>query len=328
MPSQAILLRYARTGVVLWAAASVALALTSISGAVFAPFDLINHVAPFWLGLAVAGCLAAVLVRTPRVTMAAFAMAALVHAALIAPEFARPIPAAISAPADAPRIRVVWLNAQSGTAGASVRRYLLSTDADLILLSEFHAEAGMVAPELAEAYPHWITCAEPHACNVVVLSRRAPLAARPEHEASSNDLRLVWAQYDIEGAPLRLVATHLQRPYPASRQAAQRDELVSVLDAGARADTILAGDFNSTPWSFALRRFDDAAGLTRYDRAMTTWPAASWTRLRLPAPEAFMPIDHVYAGANWRLVSLRRGPRTGADHFPIEAEFVWVGGAG
>ena len=80
-----------------------------------------------------------------------------------------------------------------------------------------------------------------------------------------------------------------QRPYPAARQAAQRTELLEVLAAGAPGDTILAGDLNSTPWSFALRTFDAASGLTRYDRAMPTWPATNWTRLRLPAPEAFDP---------------------------------------
>ena len=183
----------------------------------------------------------------------------------------------------------------------------------------------MVTPELGQAYPFYATCDEPHACNVILLSRQAPLATRPEHEVSPTELRVVWAEYAINGAPLRLVATHLQRPYPAARHAGQRAELVGVLEAGAPENTILAGDLNATPWSFALRSFDTASGLTRYDRAMPTWPATTWTRLRLPAPDAFMPLDHVYAGANWRLVSIRRGPRTGADHFPIEAEFVWMG---
>jgi endonuclease/exonuclease/phosphatase (EEP) superfamily protein YafD len=332
MPKKADILRHARLGVTAWATASAAIAIASIGAAAFAPFDLLNHIAPFWLAFNAAGVMASWFVLAPGkarlVMIGAFGFALMAHAALISPEFVRPIPAAVSPDPNAPRVRIVWLNAQSGTAGESVREYLLSTDADFVLLAEFHAEAGMVTPELAEAYPHWSTCNAPHACNVIVLSRTAPVSARPEHEASPSGLRVVWADFDVGGAPLRLVATHLQRPYPAARQAAQRAELVTILASASAEDTILAGDFNSTPWSFALRRIDAAGGLTRYDRAMTTWPAASWTRLRLPAPVAFMPIDHVYAGGNWRLVSIRRGPRTGADHFPIEAEFVWTGGAG
>jgi endonuclease/exonuclease/phosphatase (EEP) superfamily protein YafD len=194
------------------------------------------------------------------------------------------------------------------------------------MMSEFHTEADMVTPALGAAYPFYTTCDEPHACNVIVMSRQAPVSAREEHEVSPTELRVVWTEFEVGGAPLRLVATHLQRPYPTARQAAQRAELLDTLSAGAIDNTILAGDFNATPWSFALRGFDAESGLIRYDRGMPTWPAAAWTRLRLPAPEAFMPIDHIYAGGNWRLVSIRRGPRTGADHYPIEAEFVWASG--
>lgn len=324
-----MLVRYARLGVGAWAAASLAVAALSLGGAAAEWLDLINQAAPLLFAAALAGAIVGWLPfernGSRLKAMSAFAAAALTHAALIAPEFTRAIPDPVSG-ADAPRVRVVWLNAQSGTANESVLDYLLATDADFIMLSEFHAEADMVTPALAAAYPHNQTCDEPHACNVIVLSRQAALAARPEHEISPTELRVVWAEYEVEGAPLRLIATHLQRPYPVARQAGQRAELLEVLGAGARENTILAGDFNATPWSFALQRFDEDSGLTRYDRAMPTWPAAAWTRLRLPAPAAFMAIDHVYAGQNWRLASIRRGSRTGADHFPIEAEFVWTGG--
>lgn len=329
MPTKAALLRYAQLGAIAWAAASLVVAWLAVGGALLGPLDLLNQGAPAWFAAALVGAVAGWLPlehNNSRLrAVGAFALAAATHAALIAPEFARHIPAAVSPAADAPRVRIVWLNAQSGTADESVTRYLLSTNADFIMMSEFHTEADMVTPALGQAYPFYTTCDEPHACNVIVLSRQAPLATRPEHEVSATELRVVWAEYAINGAPLRLVATHLQRPYPAARQAGQRAELVGVLEAGAPENTILAGDLNATPWSFALRSFDTASGLTRYDRAMPTWPATTWTRLRLPAPEAFMPLDHVYAGANWRLASIRRGPRTGADHFPIEAEFVWVG---
>jgi endonuclease/exonuclease/phosphatase (EEP) superfamily protein YafD len=314
--------------VVVWAAASAGVALASLAGTFVGVLDLLNQVAPFWLLAALAGLAAARFApaggRTRRWCLAAFAGAALIHGALIAPEFMRARNVA-EAPDSAPHIRVVWLNAQSGAAGQSVTEYLLSTGADFILLSEFHAEGQMVTPTLAAAYPNWATCAEPHWCNVVILARQAAQAARPLHEASPNELRVVWADYDVDGAPLRLVATHLQRPYPVRRAMAQRSELLGILASGPSAATVLAGDFNSAPWSFALRDISAASGLSRQTRAIPTWPAAPWTRLRLPAPFAFMPIDHVFSGENWRLVSIRRGPRTGADHYPIEAEFVWVG---
>jgi endonuclease/exonuclease/phosphatase (EEP) superfamily protein YafD len=322
-----ILLGYARLGAMAWAAAAVGIAVAALASGVFARFDLLNQVAPFWLALALAGFAVSWFAfkrgALRSAALASFGFAVLAHAVLVAPEFMRPIPAPMSPAVDAPRVRVVWLNAQMGTAGQGVLDYVRWSGADFVVLAEFHAEA--MTPELAQAYPYANTCLEPHWCNVMMLSRHPPLAVRPEREESPSEFRVVWAEYEIDGAPLRLIATHMQRPYPTTRYETQSMELLNVLRGGASENTILAGDFNAVPWSFALRRFDGATGLTRYDRAMVTWPATPWTRLRLPAPEAFMPLDHIYAGSGWRLVSIRRGRRTGADHFPIEAEFVWTG---
>lgn len=329
MPFSAALVR---CGVLAWAICSALMAAAALAGAFFAPLDVINQIAPAWVFIALAGIAASRFGlpagRTRQITMAAFGAAAFTHAAFVAPEVVRRSPAPEAPSAGAPRIRIVWLNTQSGTAGESVTDYLLSTDADFVMLAEFHAEAGMVTPALEAAYPHLVQCAEPHACNVAILSRRRPFDARPSHEVSPNELRVVWADYDIDGAPIRLVATHLQRPYPAARHAAQRTELADVVGGAAHDNTVLAGDFNAAPWSFALKAFDRAGGLDRFTRATPTWPAEPWTRLRLPAPAPFMPIDHVYAGDNWQLVWVRRGPRAGADHYPIEAEFIWVGAGG
>jgi endonuclease/exonuclease/phosphatase (EEP) superfamily protein YafD len=83
-----------------------------------------------------------------------------------------------------------------------------------------------------------------------------------------------------------------------------------------RDSLIVAGDFNLTPWSFALRRGDARLGLRRLSRALATWPAGPvYAGVALPFP--VLPIDHVYAGRAWRVVSLKRGPRLGSDHYPV-----------
>lgn len=328
MPTLNTIVSTLRFGVAAWSASSVVIAFASIAAFAFAPLDLLNQIAPFWLLCALTGVLFTFTLQPSRERTAAragFALAALAHTALIAPEFTRQTPAPISPPADAPRVRIVWLNAQSGSAAEGVANYLLNSGADFILLGEYHPEGNEIPADIASQYPHFAACLEPHDCNVVILSRRAPRASRPTYAESESGLRNVWAEFDVDGAPLRLIGAHLHRPYPTDRHAAERQELGSLIATAAPANTILAGDFNATPWSFALRSFDRDIPLTRHDRATPTWPATPWTRVRLPAPEAFMPIDHIYSGANWRLVSIRRGPRTGADHFPLEAEFVWNG---
>ncbi|MGD9979757.1 MAG: endonuclease/exonuclease/phosphatase family protein [Hyphomonadaceae bacterium] len=318
--------RYMRLGVLAWAGASAAIVALSLAAAIVFPLDLINQIGPFWLLVALAGLVSAWFAMPARrvAVMAVFAAAGFIHALPIVGELLRATPRHEAA-AEAPRVRIVWLNTQSGSKPEGVEDYLLGSGADFLLLAEYHAEGGAIPDDLRAVYPYFSNCAEPHDCNVLILSRHEPRSERLELAAGETGLRMIWADFDIDGAPLRLMATHMRRPYPAARYLAHRRELLSVLGDSNRDNLILAGDFNATPWSFALRQFDHQSGLTRHDRAIATWPAGAWTRFRLPAPEAFMPLDHVYSGDHWRLASIRRGPRTGADHFPIEAEFVWVG---
>jgi endonuclease/exonuclease/phosphatase (EEP) superfamily protein YafD len=86
----------------------------------------------------------------------------------------------------------------------------------------------------------------------------------------------------------------------------------------AGSSAILAGDFNATPWSWALRRLEGAGGLTRRTAALPTWPTAapsvaSARRAALP----MAAIDHVYASPDWVTREVRRGPNVGSDHFPV-----------
>ncbi len=325
MPAAAA--RFVQLGLIAWAIAAVFIAAASWAALLIPALDLLNQIAPFWLLLAIAGSIAAFALPLGRPRLLArvgFAVALIAHGALVAPELLRPISVATN-PDDAPRVRIVWLNTQSGSAPAGVTDYLLNSGADFVVLAEYHPEGNAIPDDLRAAYPYFAACLEPHACNVVILARREPIAQRDAYAESASGLRMIWADFDVDGAPLRVIGTHLNRPYPAERQARERHDLASRIGDASPDNTILAGDFNATPWSFALRSFDRSSGLTRHDRATPTWPAASWTRLRLPAPAAFMPLDHVYSGANWRLIQIRRGPRTGADHYPLEAEFVWMG---
>jgi endonuclease/exonuclease/phosphatase (EEP) superfamily protein YafD len=79
---------------------------------------------------------------------------------------------------------------------------------------------------------------------------------------------------------------------------------------------IVTGDFNSTPWSFQRRRWDRAIGIPRRERAVPSWPARNYKRLKWPGMP-FLPIDHVYAGPAWATVNVRRGPRLSSDHYPL-----------
>ncbi|MGE0828525.1 MAG: endonuclease/exonuclease/phosphatase family protein [Hyphomonadaceae bacterium] len=321
--------------IALGAAMLYALALAGWGGAISPTLDALNHFAPLLLAASGAGLMAAAFAlpkgRMRIGALCLYGFAALTQAALIAPEISGQR-SAMAEEAQAglrgrgPSVRVVWLNTWSSRGDfAETLAYLERADADFLLVSELHVEPGRPIGRLNEIYPHFVRCTGRHDCNTAIFSKLAPVRVDDFALTEADRLRLTGAAYDVAGVPLRLYAAHLSRPLPADLQQASFARVAAAARAGGVDGAIVAGDFNSTPWSFALKRFDRESGLIRHTCATPTWPAQAFTRLRLPAIAPFMPIDHVYGGRSWRLSSIRRGPRTGSDHFPIEAEFAWVG---
>jgi endonuclease/exonuclease/phosphatase (EEP) superfamily protein YafD len=123
---------------------------------------------------------------------------------------------------------------------------------------------------------------------------------------------------DAQG-PFDLVGVHEAWPTDGDSQARQEARLARVVGELPHERLIVTGDFNSTPWSFARRQWDQGLGLVRRDRALFSWPAGRITARRIKAPLPFLPIDHIYAGPGWATVSLTRGPMLGSDHYPLVA---------
>ncbi len=297
------------------ARSSILLALAAWGGAFSPLLDGLNHFAPIWL-LASLGAGLACFLCGARGWAAYCLVAALAHGAIMAPEFLRPMSPPVAATSER-TIRVLWLNTWMGSRPTEeVLHYLETSGADFVLVSELHDEGQEGFQRLRAAYPTMIRCEGGHECNTIIFAKRPAL-----DQQTNQGLRASIGEFDVDGARLRLIAAHLARPNPPAGQQREFRALIDTIGA-ASDNVILAGDFNSTPWSFSLRRFDTANGLRRHTRALPTWPAQAWTRLRLPAITPFLPIDHVYSGSRWRLVSLRRGPRTSSDHYPIEATFT------
>lgn len=78
---------------------------------------------------------------------------------------------------------------------------------------------------------------------------------------------------------------------------------------------IVAGDFNSTPWSPHFRDLISVSGLHNAAQGhglIPTWPRQFWP--------ARVPIDHVLVRGPLAVEDVRRGPSIGSDHFPIIAD--------
>ncbi len=270
--------------------------------------DILSHFAPFWLaGALVAGLYGFTLGETGsrRGLVALGASGVVLAALLIAPEYLRPA-APKAAPASPDQIKLIQINAWRDSRDIDPAiDWLVAQDADIILLEE----GEHLREPLARRTGYHLTGGSE---SLAILSKIKPI---------SNGVRLPpgrWAQPPLVRATFAgpqgeftLIGTHYVWPIYGGFQRAQGRVLGELLAQFPRDRVILAGDFNSTPWSFARRAEDRRFGLERRTRALFSWPAT--------APFPVLPIDQVYAGPGWRTVSISRGPRLGSDHYPVVA---------
>ena len=287
----------------------------AIGGAWSARLDVLAHFAPVWAGMGLAAAVIAFPLGSRLgggLGVAGLGLALV----LIVPE----VLAALALPQGrlaAPDLKIVEFNLwgrnrdQDGTAA-----WILAQDADIVVLEEAFGGTERILAALRRHYAHVTPCRR-SPCSSVIMSRQAPLASGDMVRLpGETHLSGSWATFDSPRGPFTVVGAHFTWPIPVGPQRMQRRVLLRSITPFNRRRLIIAGDFNTAPWSAAMRRLDRALEIPRYSRALPSWPAARFTRLNILFPFPFMPIDHVWAGRAWQ-VRVTRGPRLGSDHYPL-----------
>ncbi len=300
--------------------------LVASAGAQFGRFDpwldLLAHFALLWLGGAVVCAVVGVLAsrdRARRLPGIVGALGILAAGALMAPEILRPLRPDIAAPPNAPILRLIQFNAWDENADpAAAADWIASRRPDLVLIDE-------LTPALRSAMETRGFRYQKGMVTTAIFSRGLAPAAAFRVPVGDWPLLPDFARAAFvapgDGRPFTVVAVHLTWPTIAADWF-RRETFARLLDDQPRDRLIIAGDFNLTPWSFALRRLDRRLGLERRDRALATWPARRRIGTWIAPLPPVLPIDHVYAGPAWRTVAVRRGPSLGSDHYPVEVDLV------
>jgi endonuclease/exonuclease/phosphatase (EEP) superfamily protein YafD len=169
--------------------------------------------------------------------------------------------------------------------------------------------SGLRALEPQLPYGHGLRPGE-----VMILSR-LPLA-EAQDDPSLSFARLASAEIATPAGPVQLVVVHPPAPRDTARAAMNLRTIAATGSVARKAEggVIVAGDFNSTPWSPAFSAMVAHAGLAFGRGAReATWP--TW----LPAWLG-LPLDHILVGGGCTIVERRHGPHTGSDHRPILAD--------
>jgi endonuclease/exonuclease/phosphatase (EEP) superfamily protein YafD len=213
-------------------------------------------------------------------------------------------------------LKVLSLNVWSSNGDLQAVEALIRDERpDIILLQEASTKRHReLLARLGEIYPVNVNIL-PH-CSTRVLTRFELIES-----LGGQDCALVGARLAIPaslgGGEVVAVSVHLPRGVNGER--------LGLLEFTrfARTSAIIGGDFNRTPWSAALRRFDWVEGIERRTHGLATWPSPNRRLLRgWTLPISVLPIDHVYATRDWRTVRVRRGRDAGSDHQPVIVELV------
>lgn len=286
-------------------------------GAQLQAFDSVSHFR-FQLALAlILVALAALLMRAWSALMLAIGSAALGLA------FSLPwlLPQAGQAtPQGQPSYSLLQMNVlyEAADKTDAIRR-IAEVQPDIVTLQEVTAEWRELLGHLSGRYPFQVYCGlEWDRDGIAILSRR-PFVG----EALCQDRNgRVTQRIDLNGREVAVTSLHLDWPWPRHhwRQIAS---LAATLRQG-NGPALLGGDFNAAPWSAAVRRVADEAGLDIVRGIGPTWLTIQlksfWPRW------LGLPIDQLLVSPDIVVERVETLERTSSDHLPVLLRFSLASG--
>lgn len=298
----------------LLAAAGLALVtLFTFAARLWWAFDLFSHFRLQYLVAALILGIAALAVRAyPSAVV--LAVVALVHGWAIKDLWLDG--SANAAPGGVP-LRVVSVNVLSANpTPEKVLAFVRAADADLVVLVDARQRSWQpVLTALRELYPYTAPQAWREHPPVILFSRH-PIVSRRVVRPPRGRRPYLAAMVAVGDRTLEIAGVHPSSPSPSESAHTRRRnrELghIAEVAAGAQGPLIVAGDFNTTPWSPYFQDLLASAGLRDAANGhgyIGTWPTWFWP--------ALIPIDHVLLKGPLAVTSVRRGPGVGSDHYPI-----------
>ena len=277
-------------------------------------FELADVFRLQYLVVLVGAALGALLLRRPRLAVAAVALAS-VNAAVLGVSLSPTATAASGVPAGS--LRLVAANLEVGNTNYdAVGRLVARTHPDVLGVTELTPAMAAYLGHTLPGYRARVVETRNDAYGIGVYSRRPLLSARVVHLPADGPPTVV-VRTRVAGKPVSLVVTHVHTPFAGSIHVRQLRALAKARPAlGPRA--AVCGDFNTPPWSGPLRDFAATAGLRDlYGRS--AWAAYSW-----PTWSALLrvPLDNCFVGSGLAVRDHGDGPDDGSDHRPLVVDFA------
>jgi len=213
--------------------------------------------------------------------------------------------------ADGHEISVLALNVRfSNPVHAAVIDHIARSQPDVVVLSEVTSDWAAAIERLP--YPHRFIHPAQDGTGLAILAKHPILTREVLHPGGFLSPALV-AAISLPGK-VTVVALHPRSP-TSPEWILERDGYLRALgeDLAVRSGhLIVAGDFNTTPWSYAFDLLAAPPGLNRSSLIpLGTWPA--------PYHRLGVPIDHILTSNGLGFLQYDVGPDLGSDHVPVTA---------
>jgi endonuclease/exonuclease/phosphatase (EEP) superfamily protein YafD len=195
---------------------------------------------------------------------------------------------------------------------------LSSVDPDVILCLEADDWWRQQLDALKRTHPHTIQCPQVNLYGMLLYSR-LPLQDASIDFLIQPDIPSIQARVQLRsGLLVWLNCVHPRPPAPGeSDESLERDAellLVGKRVSKASLPVVVCGDLNDVAWSRTTRLFQKMSRLVdpRKGRGF-------FSTFHARTPGLRFPLDHVFHSDSFRLVTMRRLPYVGSDHFPVYA---------
>jgi endonuclease/exonuclease/phosphatase (EEP) superfamily protein YafD len=307
-------------------------AILALLGFAVPLFDLLNHLQLLLIIGTIASLVLALLFRMRREWIAFALLGVVTSGITFVPEFASSFATRPSPPQNAQVLKVMTHNIFGLNYDMQrVASVIAAENPDIVAIQEYFPEQSGLDKLLRPTYPYAARCQGGKRANLGLYSkipfdREMSAADCPSGAYGTQRTAHIIAGFTLaDGTHFSVMTTHMDWPFPIERQ---RDEFAAA-EAAANAvqgPLIVVGDFNSTPWSYAMKGFEAATGLKRETRSLLTYPLAVTVPRRISPTELlrlapFLPLDQVFE-RGVTVTELHRGPDTGSDHLPVIFSFA------
>ncbi|MCA9835388.1 MAG: endonuclease/exonuclease/phosphatase family protein [Trueperaceae bacterium] len=200
-----------------------------------------------------------------------------------------------------------YLNSDLETALSEINKY----DPDIVFLMEYSEAIQAQIESAFTAYPYRLIEPSRYTMGLALFSR-IPLATERVRRFPETRIPIFDISFQLGGETFSFVGAH---PWPPLLGWGQlhRDQIASIARVASEAPhpLLVAGDFNASQWSYALRHLMQEARVQ--DAAKGFGLRKSW-RYNLLFK---LPLDHVMVSEGLTVLKVQHGQHGGSDHAPL-----------